>query len=340
MTSGADTALGPAADAATDAHDAAADVELVGGVRITHAQRVIDAASGLRKMDLVRYYDAVAPLMLPHLKGRPVALVRAPEGVGGERFFQRHAGGLHIPGLHVLDARLWPGHEPLIEIASAEALVGAAQMNVVEFHGWNAASRRVDLPNRMVFDLDPGEGVAWPQVVEGARLVHAVLHALGLRSWLKTSGSKGLHVVVPIAARWPADQVKAFSRMLVRKLVDARDDLFVGTSGPQNRVGRIFVDYLRNGLGATTALPFSARLRPRLGVSMTIAWDDLDHVRASDQWTVADAAQYLRERHPDPWAGFLATRQGLSGAMKRLGFEAANADPADEPREGRSDGAG
>ena len=332
MTSGADTALRQAAAATATGEDRQA--EFVAGVRVSNAQRVIDAASGLRKIDLVRYCEAVAPLMLPHLKGRPVALVRAPEGVGGERFFQRHAGGLHLPGLHVLDARLWPGHEPLIEIASVEGLVGAAQMNVVEFHGWNAASRRVDLPNRMVFDLDPGEGVTWPQVVEGARMVHAVLHSLGLRSWLKTSGSKGLHVVVPIAARWPADQVKAFSRLLVRKLVDARDDLFVATSGPQNRIGRIFVDYLRNGLGATTVLPFSARLRPGLPVSMTIAWDDLDHVRASDQWTVADAAGYLRERHPDPWAGFLATRQGLSGAMKRLGFEAAGAT-AQDPGEGR-----
>ena len=333
MMSGADTALRAAAEAApaADTDDEQVAAALVGGVHVSSPQRVIDAASGLRKIDLVRYYETVAPLMLPHLKGRPVALVRAPEGVGGERFFQRHAGGLRISGLHVLDARLWPGHEPLIEIANAEGLLGAAQMNVVEFHGWNAASRRVDLPNRMVFDLDPGDGVTWPQVVEGARMVHAVLHSLGLRSWLKTSGSKGLHVVVPIAARWPADQVKGFSRTLVRKLVDARDDLFVATSGPQNRIGRIFVDYLRNGLGATTVLPFSARLRPRLGVSMTIAWDDLDHVRASDQWTVADAAAYLRERHPDPWAGFLATRQGLSGAMKRIGFEGAAAARDDEP---------
>jgi bifunctional non-homologous end joining protein LigD len=339
MTSGADTALRQGSAATVTGAEQEAEAELVAGVRVSNPQRVIDAASGLRKIDLVRYYEAVASLMLPHLKGRPVALVRAPEGVGGERFFQRHAGGLRIPGLHVLDARLWPGHEALIEIASVEGLVGAAQMNVVEFHGWNAASRRVDLPNRMVFDLDPGEGVTWPQVVEGARMVHAVLHSLGLRSWLKTSGSKGLHVVVPIAARWPADQVKAFSRLLVRKLVDARDDLFVATSGPQNRIGRIFVDYLRNGLGATTVLPFSARLRPGLPVSMTIAWDDLDHVRASDQWTAADAATFLRERHPDPWAGFLATRQGLSGAMKRLGFEAAGAT-ADDPGEGREDGPG
>jgi bifunctional non-homologous end joining protein LigD len=325
--------LSPGADSSLTRPDSAAadidDEQTVAGVRVTHPTREIDAASGLRKIDLVRYYEAVAPRMLPHLKGRPVALVRAPQGVAGETFFQRHAGGLRIPGLHVLDARLWPGHEPLIEVASAEALVGAAQMNVIEFHGWNAGSRRVDLPNRMVFDLDPGEGATWPMMIEGTRLVHALLATLGLRSWLKTSGGKGLHVVVPIAARWPADLVKGFSRTLVRRLVDARPDLFVGTSGPQNRIGRIFIDYLRNGLGATTAVAYSARARPGLGVSMTLGWADLDHLSSSAQWTVADAADELAQRRQDPWAGFFATRQGLSGAMKRLGFDGAAPADAD-----------
>ena len=199
-------------------------------------------------------------------------------------------------------------------------------------HQWTVDTRGAPRnPDRIVIDLDPGEPAGLHECARVALLVREALAGRDLACSPVLSGSKGLHVVVPIAARWPADQVKGFSRTLVRKLVDARDDLFVATSGPQNRIGRIFVDYLRNGLGATTVLPFSARLRPRLGVSMTIAWDDLDHVRASDQWTVADAAAYLRERHPDPWAGFLATRQGLSGAMKRIGFEGAAAARDDEP---------
>lgn len=327
MSSAADSSL---AAAQGENRDADPLTELVAGVRITDPKRLIDPASGLRKIDLVRHYETVGPLMLPHLKGRPVALVRAPEGVGGARYFDRHALGMKVPGIHAVDVRLWPGHEPLIEIASAEALIGAAQLNVVEFHGWNAASQRVDLPNRMVFDLDPGEGVNWSQMVEGARLVHAVLQSLGLRSWLKTSGSEGLHVVVPIAARWPADRVEAFSRTLVYKLAEARDDLFVATSGSHNRIGRIFIDYLRNGLGATTVLPFSARLRPGMGVSMPVTWDDLDRLGSSREWTVSNAAIWLRDRPSDPWAGFQATRQGLAGAMKRIGFEAATASDHDE----------
>lgn len=308
---------------AADRGDIDDDEVEVAGIRITHASRVIDAGSGLRKIDLVRYYEALAPLLLPHLKGRPIALLRAPEGLEGERFFQKHPGGLRIPGLRVLDPQLWPGREPLIEIGSLEALVGAAQMNMIELHGWNAASRRVDLPNRMVFDLDPGEGVAWPLVQDAAREVRALLDQLGLRSWLKTSGSKGLHVVVPIAARWPAEVVKAFSRSLVLQLVQRRPERFVATPGASHRVGRIFVDYLRNGLGATTVVAFSARARPGLGVSMTLSWEQLDTLTGSAQWTVADALQHLQRRREDPWAGFFATRQGLSGAMRRIAFDVA-----------------
>ncbi|WP_284616708.1 DNA ligase D [Aquabacterium humicola] len=296
---------------------------VVAGIVVSHPERVIDARSGARKLDLVRYYEAIAEHLLPHLRGRPVALLRAPGGVDGETFFQRHAGQLRIPGLRVLDPVLWPGHEPLIEITSVEALVGAAQMNVVEFHGWNAASRRVDLPNRMVLDLDPGEGVAWETVRESAALVRDALDELGLRSWLKTSGGKGLHVVVPIAARWPADVVRGFSRLLVRHLARGFPERFVATSGASNRIGRIFVDYLRNGLGATTAVAFSARARPGLGVSMPVPWERLDMVESGAHWTIADAAQHVRRWSRDPWTGFFASRQGLTAAMKRLGFDAA-----------------
>nr|WP_246312291.1 DNA ligase D [Aquabacterium terrae] len=296
---------------------------VIAGIPITHPERVIDAASGASKLDLVRYYEAIAEHLLPHLRGRPVALLRAPQGVDGERFFQRHAGTLRIPGLRVLDPVLWPGHEPLMEITSAEALVGAVQMNVVEFHGWNAASRRVDLPNRMVLDLDPGEGVAWPQVRDAALEVHSALDGLGLRSWLKTSGGKGLHIVVPIAARWPADVVRGFSRLLVRHLARTFPERFVATSGPANRVGRIYVDYLRNGLAATTAVAFSARARPGLGVSMPVSWERLDTLESGAHWTLADAAEHVRSWTRDPWDGFFASRQGLTAAMKRLGFDAA-----------------
>lgn len=292
------------------------------GVRVTHGERVVDAKSGLTKLDLLRYYDSVAERMLPHLRGRAVALLRAPAGVGGETFFQKHLQAATMPGVRVLDASLWPGHEALLEIDSRAGLLGAAQMNVIEFHTWNSRTRSMGKPDRMVFDLDPGEGVAWPAMREGAQLVRALLTELGLQAWLKTSGGKGLHVVVPLAARWDFDTVKGFSQAVVQHLAKTVPQRFVAKSGPANRVGRIFVDYLRNGLGATTVAAFSARARPGLGVSMPLPWDALPALKRSDQWSVADAREHLSFETADPWADVAAARQSLVQPMKRLGYRA------------------
>jgi bifunctional non-homologous end joining protein LigD len=291
-------------------------------IAISHPERVIDDSTGLTKLDLVRYYDSVAEWLLPHLKGRPVALLRAPSGIGGQQFFQRHLSGTRIAGVRELDPALWPGHEALIEVPSHPALIAAAQMNVIEFHTWNATAANIDKPDRMVFDLDPGEGVSWPTVREGASLVRALLEQLGLRCWLKTSGGKGLHVVVPIAPRWTHDVVKAFSRAIVQHLAHTIPARFVAVSGPSRRVGKVFVDYLRNGHDATTAAAFSARARPGMGVSMTLDWEALGSVRSSAEWTIANARDHLSLRRTDPWAEYGKTRQSLTAPMKTLGFKA------------------
>jgi bifunctional non-homologous end joining protein LigD len=289
------------------------------GVRVTHPERVIDAASGITKLELVRYYESVAERILPHLRGRPVSLVRGPEGVGGELFFQKHPGVATIAGLKVLDAKLWPGHEPMLEVATADALVNAAQMNVIEFHTWNATVKHIDAPDRIVFDLDPGEGVAWPRVLEAATLTRGLLDELGLKSWLKTSGGKGLHVVVPIAPKHAQEVVKELSRAVVAQLASVIPDRFTVKSGAKNRVGRIFVDYLRNNHGATTAAAYSARARPGLGVSMPVAWDDLGTLKSGAQWTVATARDHLSFHPDDPWADYWKCRQGIAKARKALG---------------------
>lgn len=291
----------------------------VGKVAISHADRIVDKASGLSKLDVARYYASIAERMLPHLKGRPVSLVRAPEGVGGESFFQKHAGQKAIPDIHELDAALWPDHAALMAITSPTALVQAAQMNVVEFHTWNATTRHMDKPDRMIFDLDPGEGVSWPQVQQAAHLVKTLLDELGLQSWLKTSSGKGLHVVVPFAPRHGWDAVKGFSHAIVLHLARTLPELFVAKSGPSNRRGRIFADYLRNGEGQTTVAAFSARARPGLGVSMPIAWTQLNELRGSAQWTIANAHDYLSFAGTDPWQDYWSCRQGLAKAMKALG---------------------
>jgi bifunctional non-homologous end joining protein LigD len=283
---------------------------------------VIDEASGVTKGELVQFHASVAALMLPHLKARPVALMRAPEGVAGMKFFQKHADAMELPHVKLLDPALDPGHEPLLAIESPEGLLSAAQMNVIEFHTWNSTTRSINKPDRMVFDLDPGEGVGWAQVQEAAQLVHSFLDELGLKSFLKTSGGKGLHVVVPLTPRTEWKTVKAFSQAIVQHLTGVIPQRFVAKSGPANRVGRIFIDYLRNGFGATTVCAWSARARPGLGVSVPVRWSELDSLTGGAHWTVLSVASRLPQGN-EPWADYDVSRQGLSSAMKTLGFKPA-----------------
>ena len=290
-------------------------------IKVTNPERVVDPSTGLTKVALVRYYESIAERMLPHLKDRPVSLVRAPEGITGELFFQKHP-ETKMPGLRVLDKKLWPGHGALLGIDTADALLSAAQMNTIEFHTWNSTARRIDQPDRVIFDLDPGEGVTWPHILEAALLMRAMLTELELDSWLKTSGGKGLHVVVPLAPKLDYETVKRLSQAIVQHLARTIPQRFVARSGGANRVGRIFVDYLRNGHGQTTAAAFSARSRPGLGVSMPVAWDQLMGLKGGAQWTIATAREYLSFETADPWADYWKSRQTLAAAMKILSFRA------------------
>jgi len=287
-----------------------------GRLRVTHPDRVIDASTGLTKLELVRYYASVAERILPHLKGRAVAEVRGPQGIGHPLFFQRKD-----PAGEAEDTPL--------QVRTAEQLLAAAQLNVIEFHTGNCQLRTPDKPDRIVFDLDPGEKVAWARMQEGATLVRGLLQELKLEAWLKTSGGKGLHVVVPIAARWPAETVRAFSKAVVEHLARTLPDRFVAKSGPANRVGRIFVDYLRNNTIATTVAAFSARARPGLGVSMPVTWEHLPQLESGAQWTVRTATEHLLSEKADPWASYFQTKQSIAAGMKSLGVKLAQAGQAD-----------
>ncbi|MCY1339858.1 Multifunctional non-homologous end joining protein LigD [compost metagenome] len=287
-------------------------------IKVSNPDRVIDKSKGITKVELVRYYESVAEFMLPHLLDRPLSLVRAPEGIDAQTFFQKHA-ETAMPGLTEHPSSLWPGHAALLTADSPAAIVAAAQMNVVEFHTWNSTAGKIDRPDRVIFDLDPGEGVPWETMREAAVLVRTLLDELGLQSWLKTSGGKGLHVVVPLAPRRSYDEVKAFSRAAVQHLAATLPQRFTARSGAANRKGRIFVDYLRNGFSQTTAAAFSARARPGLGVSMPVSWDQLAKLKSGDQWTIRDAREYLSFQVVDPWASYWETRQVLTAAIKRLG---------------------
>ncbi|MBA3476953.1 MAG: DNA ligase D [Lautropia sp.] len=306
-------------------------------VKISNPDRIVDPTTGLKKVELVRYYESVAGWILPHLQGRPVSLVRAPDGITGELFFQKHP-ETRMPGMTQLDPALWPGHAALLTVDHAEALLGAAQMNAIEFHTWNSVARSIDQPDRMIFDLDPGEGVGWNHLQEAALLMRGLLAELKLQSWLKTSGGKGLHVVVPLAPELDYTIVKGYSQAVVQHLSRTIPSRFVAKSGGGNRVGRIFVDYIRNGHGQTTAAAFSARARPGTGVSMPVGWEQLMSLKSGAQWTVRTAREYLSFQSEDPWAEYWTCSQTLDEPMAILGYEPAEA--LRSSRSGRSSRAG
>ena len=288
---------------------------LEGKVRITHPERVIDASSGTTKLQLAEYYASVAEFILPELADRPVALVRAPDGIAGELFFQKNAERLAIPGITSLDKELTG--QPVMIINNAEALIGAVQMSTVELHTWNATSVDLDKPDRFVLDLDPDPALPWKSMVEATQLTLSVLDELGLKAFLKTSGGKGIHVVVPLTRKLGWDEVKGFSHAIVSHMAKLLPDRFSAVSGPKNRVGRIFIDYLRNGLGATTICAYAARTREGLPVSVPVFREEVAELKGANLWNVHNVHERLAQVGHEPWAGLKRTRQSITAEMRR-----------------------
>ncbi|SEJ78380.1 DNA ligase D [Pseudomonas sp. NFR16] len=294
----------------------------VAGVLISHPERVIDRQSGLHKIDLAHYYESIGDWILPHLDHRPVALLRCPEGVEGEQFFQKHSERLAIPNIKQLDPKLDPGHARLMEIDSVQALVGAAQMGTIELHTWGSTYDQIELPDHFVLDLDPDEALPWRSMIEATQMTLAVLDELGLDAYIKTSGGKGMHVIVPLARKADWDAVKAFAKALAQFISAQLPERFTATSGPKNRVGKIFIDYLRNTRGASTVAAYSVRARPGLPVSVPIARDELASVKSSAQWNISNVLKRLRKLKADPWAGYKNTQRITKPMWKRLGVKA------------------
>ncbi|RDL18070.1 DNA ligase D [Pseudomonas jessenii] len=291
-----------------------------GKVRITHPDRVIDAVSGTTKMQLAEYYASVAEWILPQLKDRPVALVRAPDGIAGELFFQKNAEHLAIPGITTLDKQVTG--QPVMLINNAEALIGAVQMSTVELHTWNATTVDLEKPDRFVLDLDPDPALPWKSMVEATALTLTVLDELGLKAFLKTSGGKGIHLVVPLTRKIGWDEVKDFSHAIVSHMAKLLPDRFSAVSGPKNRVGKIFIDYLRNGLGATTICTYAARTREGLPVSVPLFREEVAEIKGGNQWNIHNVHERLAEVGDEPWADMKKTRQSITAEMrKRVGMK-------------------
>lgn len=285
-------------------------------IKITHPERVIDPQSGTKKAELAEFYQQVSKWILPHLKQRPVSLVRLPNGLEGEQFFQKHAAHLSIPKIVHLDKKLDPGHAPLMEIDNLSALIGAVQMGTIEFHTWGATSNNIEKPDHIVLDLDPDPALPWKYMLDATRLTQAVLDELGLDSYLKTSGGKGIHIIIPLARRAGWDEVKEFCKLITEFMARQIPERFVAKMGPKNRIGKIFIDYLRNQRGASTVAAYSVRARPGLPVSVPIAREELQDLHSAAQWNIHNLHERLASLKEDPWQGY-QNRQKITATMKK-----------------------
>jgi len=276
---------------------------------------------GVTKAAVARYYAAVADHILPHLRSRPVALLRCPDGLGGQCFYQKHPGGWTPSSLRRVSIREKTKSADYLVIEDAAGLVELIQMGVLEIHTWNAQASRLEAPDRVVFDLDPGPDVPWAAVVAAARLVRATLDGEGLRSFVKTTGGKGLHVVAPITPGPGWSECLDFTSRVVDLLVGETPKAFVGTMAKAARKGKIFIDYFRNQRGATSVAAYSTRARAGAPVSMPITWDELERVYPTD-FTLHTVPDRL-EAQGDSWAGMLEAKQDLAAVVGASGAGSA-----------------
>ncbi|HVT15294.1 MAG TPA: DNA ligase D [Thermoanaerobaculia bacterium] len=295
---------------------ASAAVEL-SGVRLTHPDKVLYPDRGFTKLDLALYYERVAGWILPHLSDRPLTLVRCPEGQAGECFYQKHMTSQFPSSIRRVDVEEEGKTVPYGAVDSLPGLIGLVQMGVLELHVWGAHRDQIERPDYLVLDLDPDEGLEWERIVEGALLLRDLLAATGLRSFLKTTGGKGLHVVLPLARRHSWDEAKAFTKAVADGLVAAEPDRYTSNMSKARRKGKIFVDYLRNGRGATSIAPYSTRARPGAPVSTPLDWAELDTPVRANTFTIETLPRRLEALAADPWADFAKVKQSITTAMKK-----------------------
>ena len=283
-------------------------------VKLTHPDRIYWADAGVTKQGLAEYYSQAWRFMAPHVVHRPLALLRCPGGVGTQCFFQKHAWkGMNAKILTLNDPRDKSG-EAIVGIDGFDGLIGLVQGGVLEIHPWQASLGDLESPDQIVMDLDPGDGVTWGEMIAAAREVRERMEAEGLACFLKTSGGKGLHVVSPLDPRAGWEEVKGFAKRIADEMSADSPERFVATVSKAKRKGKILVDYLRNGRGATAVAPYSTRARAGAPVSMPIGWDELGSDIGPATFTVTNAAARLANLSADPWADFRKAQVPLGGS--------------------------
>jgi len=289
------------------ASQAAATV--VASVRISHPDRLIYPELGVSKAQLARYYEDIGPWIVPHVAGRPLTLVHCPEGLGGECRFLKHAKAWGPSALERVKIREKTKVGEYLVANSLPAVVSLAQMGIVEIHTWNSTMADLEHPNRLVWDLDPGPEVRWKQTVATARLLRGVLDTLGLAAWVKTTGGRGLHVVVPIVPRLDWAACLEFARAVADAIVRTDPERHTITFAKRGRERKILLDYLRNNRTNTSICAFSTRARPGAPVSMPLDWDEVSPRLDPVLFNIKTAERRMRAK--SPWSSFFGHRQTL-----------------------------
>jgi bifunctional non-homologous end joining protein LigD len=302
-------------DASAKSGDGDADVD---GVRLTHPKKVLDKETQLTKLQLARYYSAVADVMLPYIDGRPLSLVRCPEGSERPCFFQKHAGSGLPEGVSSVPVKSKSSGatEQYITIDNATGLVGLAQLGVLEIHPWSTRNDALETPDRLIFDLDPGDGVTWEQLVASAMEVRDLLKQLKLQSFVKSTGGKGLHVVAPVRAERGWAEIKEFAHNFVRMMEVANPKLYLTKMTKAARKSRIYLDYLRNERGATAVAPYSPRARKGVHVAIPLSWDELKKM-GRPEFSVANFDSWKAWLKHDPWKKMETLQQSLTAQAIR-----------------------
>jgi bifunctional non-homologous end joining protein LigD len=298
----------------------------IAGVGISHPDRVLFPAVPATKLDLAKYYEAIARWILPHLADRPLTLVRCPQGIpadgarpGVDCFFMKHSKLWAPAPIRRVRIRETRKIGEYLIVDTIAGLVGLVQMDVLEVHTWNSRFARVELPDRLVIDLDPGERVAWPAVVRAARIVRQLLQAIDLGSFVKTTGGRGVHVVVPLRPKADWAECLTLARAFAQALVRRQPEVFTATFAKAGRADRILVDYLRNNRTNTSIAAYSTRAKASAPVSVPLTWDELTPARSPDRFTLATVPGRLARLRANPWRGYAAMRQTIPrGAVRAL----------------------
>jgi len=300
--------------------DGKSEIERVAGVKLTHPDRVVYPEQGITKLQLARYYEEIADWILPYIVDRPLSLVRCPRGRQESCFFQKHRRETFSDPVHSITVQEKDGPADYVAIDDLAGLVALVQFGTLEIHPWGAQGDRLDRPDVMVFDLDPDPQVRWQYVIAAAGEVREHLQSLDLECFLRTSGGKGLHVLVPLTRRNTWDEVKSFAKAIATGMQRSDPEKYIATASKEKRQGKVFIDYLRNDRGATAIACYSARAKPGAPVSTPMRWDELTEDLKADDYNVENIPARLDQLESDPRKGFFEANQSITkGRLKEVG---------------------